>query len=220
MSARNHRSVFRPPQVESLESRELLACVLGNGATYDAATGVLAVQGTNAGDLIAVAVVSTDPDGTPGTGDETSDLVVTINGTAVANCSLLDAANPVNKVAISGGNGNDTITVDDTVLVGIQANGGNGHDSIDGGGGNDTLSGGNGKDSLDGAGGNDVLDGGNGADALAGGLGTDILRGGNGPDALDDADADTTFEGGNGPDTTNGVLEPPGRGRGRGRGRP
>jgi Ca2+-binding RTX toxin-like protein len=197
----------------------MLSCVLGSGATYDAATGALSVLGTNGGDQISVGVVSTDPDGVPGTGDETSGLVVTRNGTEVANCSLLDPLSPVNSLQISGGNGNDTITVDDAVLLGVHAEGGNGNDVIDGGGGDDTIEGGNGKDELDGAAGNDVLNGGNSADLLTGGLGTDELHGGNGPDALNDTDLDTLFDGGNGPDTINGVLEAsPGKGKGKGKG--
>jgi Ca2+-binding RTX toxin-like protein len=194
-------------QVESLESRNLLACVLGAGATYDAVSGILNVAGTNGSDNIAVLVQATDPDSLPGTGDETSDLVVTRNGSPVASCSLLDAAAPINRLVIDGGNGNDTITVDDAVLVSVQANGGNGQDVIDGGGGNDTLSGGNGKDSLDGAAGDDQVDGGNGADNLQGGLGVDILNGGNGPDTLADPDGDQGLDGGHGPDTINGLLE-------------
>ena len=202
----------RAVQLEALESRDLLSCVLGGGATYDAASGNLSIQGTNGGDNIAVAVVNTDPDATPGTGDETSNLIVTRNGTDVANCSLLDLAAPINKLAISGGNGNDTITVADEVLVGVQADGGNGQDLIDGGGGNDSLSGGNGKDSLDGAAGNDLLDGGNGVDFLQGGAGVDSLRGGNAPDSLNDTDqavGDVNLDGGHGMDTINGQLEPP-----------
>ena len=201
----------RAPQVESLESRSLLSCVLGSGASYDAATETLAVQGTNASDNIAVSVINTDPDPTI-TGDETSNLIVSRNGAEVANCSLLDAAAPVNKLVISSGHGNDTFTVADEVLVGVQADGGNGNDLIDGGGGNDSLSGGNGKDSLDGAAGDDLLDGGNGVDFLQGGVGTDSLRGGNAPDSLNDTDqvaGDPKLDGGNGIDTINGVLEPP-----------
>jgi Ca2+-binding RTX toxin-like protein len=224
MNAPNHRSRVpsstdrHRPQLESLESRAMLSCVLGSGATYDAVTGVLAVQGTNGSDTIAVGAVSTDPDGIPASGDETSGLVVTRNGTEVANCDLLDLANPVNKLIINGGNGSDTITVDDAVLVGVQVDGGNGKDVIDGGGGNDTLLGGNGKDSLDGAAGNDLLDGGNGPDALIGGLGTDTLNGGNGPDTLDDTDLDTVFDGGHGPTWINGVLAPKTHGNGHGHG--
>ncbi len=205
-------------QVESLETRDLLACVLGPGATYDAATGVLNVAGSNSHDRISVLVQATDPDSVPGTFDETSDLIVTNRGLPVANCSLLDAAAPINKLVITGGNGNDVITVDDAVLVAVEADGGNGQDSIDGGGGNDSLSGGNGKDMLAGAAGDDQLDGGNGADDLDGGAGTDNLSGDNGPDALTDPDGDQGLDGGNGPDTINGVLEPRRGNRGHGRG--
>jgi len=140
-------------------------------------------------------------------------LVVTLNGSQVASCSTFDVSNPLNKVVINGGNGNDKITVEDAVFVGVQANGGNGKDVIDGGGGNDTLSGGNGKDSIDGAAGDDEIHGGNGADNLQGGIGTDVVTGDNGPDTLADPDGDIGLDGGNGRDLINGVLEA-GQGRG------
>ena len=60
--------------------------------------------------------------------------------------------------------------------------GGNGKDTLNGAGGNDTLDGGNGKDVLFGAGGDDLLFGGNGKDTLDGGVGNDTLEGGNGKD--------------------------------------
>src|SRR5262245_21826172 len=204
--------------LECLESRNLLSCVLGAGATYDSATGVLTVAGTNGGDNIAVAVQTSDPDGVPASGDETSDLLVTVNGNQVASCSTLDVLAPVNKLVISGGNGNDTITVDDAVLVPVQADGGNGQDGVDGGGGKDTLSGGSGKDATDGAAGDDQISGGNGADALQGGLGVDVVHGDNGPDTLDDPDGDVGLDGGRGPDLINGLLEAGGHGNGHGHG--
>ena len=61
-------------------------------------------------------------------------------------------------------------------------NGGNGADTLNGGGGNDTLEGGNGADRLNGGGGNDTLEGGSGADVLDGGGGRDRLEGGTGND--------------------------------------
>jgi Ca2+-binding RTX toxin-like protein len=201
----NRRASQRPRpamQLEVLESRDLLSCVVSGGATYDSATGVLTVNGTNRSDNIAVAVQMTHP-GPIVFGD----LVVALNGSQVARCLTLDVTNPLNKLVINGGNGNDKITVDDAVFVGVQANGGNGQDVIDGGGGNDTLSGGNGKDSIDGAAGNDEIHGGNGADNLQGGIGTDVVTGDNGPDTLADPDGDTGLNGGNGRDLINGHLE-------------
>ena len=85
---------------------------------------------------------------------------------------------------ISGGGGNDTLTVASAVTNGITLNGGAGNDTITGGGGNDTITGGEGVDSLDGGGGNDVLDGGDDDDM-------DSLTGGGGSDTFVWRDGDT-----------------------------
>ena len=199
--------------IEALESRSLLACVLGAGATL-ALDGTLTVEGTVASDTISAGVQITDPDGVPASGDEVSNLVVVRNGAEVANCLVTD----VTKLVINGGNGNDRISIADEVLVPVWADGGNGKDSLDGGGGNDTLLGGNGVDSLDGSAGDDLLQGGNGADVLEGGLGNDTLQGGNGPDTLSDPDGDLNLDGGRAFDLINGVLEPLGHGHGKGKG--
>jgi predicted extracellular nuclease len=84
----------------------------------------------------------------------------------------------------------DQISDHDPVLAlfnieaGINLNGGNGKDTLNGNGGNDFLNGGNGKDVLFGNRGNDTLLGGNGNDILWGGVGADSLKGGHGSDIL------------------------------------
>ena len=165
--------------VEPLESRSLLSCTLGDSATF--AAGTLTIEGTRGSDNIAAALKVTDPDGIPSNGDEITHLVVTRNGVQVASCFQSSAADPtlvpdVTKLVISGGNGNDTVTIADDVTTGASIDGGNGQDLLKGGGGNDTISGGNGNDNLNGAAGNDLLDGGNGADILQGGTGSDTLQ--------------------------------------------
>jgi len=98
---------------------------------------------------------------------------------------------------ISGGNGHQSLvgtTGPDTM------NGGNGDDSVDGNDGDDTINGGNGDDILVGGRGNDVMRGGNGIDWIHGGIGNDSIDGGNGADALNGGTGDDVLTGGNGND--------------------
>ncbi|MFB8790886.1 MAG: calcium-binding protein [Potamolinea sp.] len=73
-------------------------------------------------------------------------------------------------------------------------------DSLNGGGGNDTLKGGSGSDRLSGGSGNDLLDGGLGKDRLGGGKGNDILNGGYGSDRLSGGQGNDSLNGGYGRD--------------------
>ncbi|UQZ88322.1 hypothetical protein C4J81_03510 [Deltaproteobacteria bacterium Smac51] len=86
--------------------------------------------------------------------------------------------------SLDAGGGNDTV------------NGSASHDILDGGAGNDTLNGGAGNDFLAGGDGNDTLNGGDGNDILVGGAGNDILVGGAGADVF-------MFGRGDGSDTIN-----------------
>jgi Ca2+-binding RTX toxin-like protein len=65
---------------------------------------------------------------------------------------------------------------------GVTVDGGGGNDSITGGSGADSLIGGSSNDSLSGGAGNDTLDGGSNNDTLTGGAGNDLLDGGSGTD--------------------------------------
>ncbi|MDX2245081.1 MAG: choice-of-anchor I family protein [Leptolyngbyaceae cyanobacterium bins.302] len=100
----------------------------------------------------------------------------------------------------------DQISDHDPVLAlfnieaGITLDGGNGQDTLNGNGGNDTIRGGNGNDVLYGDRGNDTLTGGNGDDRLGGGSGADLLTGGNGNDTLVGGLGRDTLTGGNGSD--------------------
>lgn len=85
----------------------------------------------------------------------------------------------------------------------LDLDGGNGKDTLTGGGNDDTLDGGNGKDLLSGNGGDDILIGGNGEDILDGGAGNDTITGGNGRDTFVLAageGTDTITDFGDGPD--------------------
>lgn len=85
-----------------------------------------------------------------------------------------------------GGNGHDTLL------------GGAGDDRLWGEAGNDILYGGDGRDLLYGEAGNDVLEGGAGADSLYGGEGDDLLDGGIGNDVLYGGSGNDTYRLGRG----------------------
>ena len=118
------------------------------------------VVGSQLKDTISVAVAS-------------GKLSVTINGLkrsyAVAN---------IVGIVVRGNDGDDTITLANTVTIGGILDGGFGDDILTGSVGNDLLLGGEGDDKLLGVGGKDVLIGGDGHDSLAGGLADDLLIGG------------------------------------------
>ena len=87
-----------------------------------------------------------------------------------------------------GGNGNDSLMV----IYG-------GHNVLEGGAGDDTLTGGSGTDTLDGGAGNDTIYAGSGNNTLSGKQGDDVLYGGTGDDIY-------LFGRGDGHDTINGAF--------------
>ena len=92
---------------------------------------------------------------------------------------------------INGLGGDDTLLVKSGVPMAVQADGGDGNDSLTGAEEQDTFFGGVGNDTLNGGGGNDLLDGQDGDDTLLArdGVG-DLVRGGAGKDSakVDKAD--------------------------------
>ncbi|MGW3107762.1 calcium-binding protein [Streptomyces sp. NPDC001100] len=125
---------------------------------------------------------------------------------------------------VSGGTGNDTITLgkysvgwgdngDDILRGGVEtiAQGGNGSDTIttvgaaaDGGAGNDLITGGAGGQSLTGGAGNDRISGGAGNDFIYGGTGNDVLYGNAGADTIYGNSGNDTLWGGTGTDVLSG----------------
>ncbi|MFF7970609.1 calcium-binding protein [Streptomyces sp. NPDC007905] len=110
---------------------------------------------------------------------------------------------------VSGGAGNDTLTVGETGL----AFGGDGNDTIHadgglviarGGKGDDVLRGGAASQDLSGDDGNDTIYGGAGADTLYGGKGDDVLYGDSGNDKLYGNSGNDKLYGGPGRDTLSG----------------
>src|SRR5687767_10442953 len=142
------------PMFQPLEDRKLLSVSVEAGASVEA--GILTVVGTNASDTITVSLNATD----------NTKLDVSINGTVSSFARLnTDGSAAVTGIKVSGGNGDDKITVDGVnggITLAATLVGGNGQDSLSGGAGADMLIGGNGKDELKGGDGNDTLLGGNG----------------------------------------------------------
>jgi len=162
--------------MQRLEDRRMLSASV--------VEGVLTVEGTEADDQIVVSLNTVDP--------LVTKLDVKLNG-VVSSFDL----STVTGLRLSGGNGDDVITIDETggaISLAATLLGGNGKDLLTGASGNDRLEGGNGKDILSGVGGNDLLEGGNGKDDLSGGLGDDTLLGGNGKDDLDGGEGVNVLE--------------------------
>lgn len=99
---------------------------------------------------------------------------VTFNG----RIQKFAAANVVG-IVLKGNQGDDSLTLANTVLIGGILDGGIGEDTLTGSAGNDIVLGGEGDDKLTGLGGKDVLIGGDGHDSLTGGVADDLLIGGN-----------------------------------------
>ena len=139
-------------------------------ASFNPATGVLAETGDNRGNTI--------------TTSRNAAGQIFVNGGAVS----IDGGQPTfantKEIVVSGGNGDDTISLDNAALPPAQLFGGNGNDVLTGGSGADQLFGGNGNDTLNGGDGNDILDGGAGDDTVVGGKGTDTAFLGAGNDTF------------------------------------
>src|SRR5262245_10805513 len=169
-SGKRRATVRKPPRprlsLEALDDRILLSVT----STFSAATGVLTVAGD---DLDNTIVVSRDAAGT----------ILVNNGAVAIQGGQATVAN-TSKILVTGGAGNDVLTMDET-------NGGLPQTSLDGGAGNDVLTGGavadvpgliSGFDTLLGGAGDDRINGGASADFINGGTGNDLLFGGAGDD--------------------------------------
>ncbi len=139
-------------------------------ASFNPATGVLAETGDNRGDTI--------------TTNRNAAGQIFVNGGAVSIDGGQPTLDNTKEIVVSGGNGDDTISLDNAALPPAQLFGGNGNDVLTGGSGADQLFGGNGNDTLNGGDGNDILDGGAGDDTVVGGNGTDTAFLGAGNDTF------------------------------------
>jgi hypothetical protein len=157
-------------------------------ASFNPTTGVLAATGDNQNNRITVS----DPAGT-----------ILINDGAVS----IDGGQPTvantTDIVMSGGNGDDTISLGNAALPPAQLFGGPGNDTLTGGSGADLLDGGADDDTLNGGNGDDLLFGGAGDDRVVGDKGTDtaFLGAGNDTFVWNPGDGNDTVVGGAGFDT-------------------
>ncbi len=112
----------------------------------------------------------------------------------------------VQRIVVFGLAGNDKITISGALAQPAIIFGGNGNDTIVGGGGDDQISGGNGNDTVVGGKGTNTLCGDNGNDTIVGGSRNDILFGEAGNDVLVGNLGDDLLIGGDGNDTLDGGL--------------
>src|SRR5262245_35165325 len=153
-------------------------------ASFNPTTHVLTATGNNGDDAITV---NRDPAGN-----------ILINDGAVSVQGDPPTLANTTRIDVFGGNGNDTISLDNIAPPAGQALptahlfGGNGNDSLTGGAGNDIFYGGNGNDRVVGGKGTDTAFLGNGNDTFVWnpGDGNDVVDGGRGFDTLDFRGAD------------------------------
>lgn len=140
------------------------------------------------GDLI---VTGSDGANTIVVKSDGSGLIVLIDGVQVGGSFAVTG-----KVVVHGGAGNDSITSDASNPFPTQIHGGDGNDTITGGGGNDVLLGEAGSDVLYASNGSDIAVGGDGNDQLFSGNGRDVLIGGSGSDSLEGENGEDILVGG------------------------
>jgi hypothetical protein len=127
-----------------------------------------------------------------------------LGGTAAAQaapCVLTPATGSATQTAttVTGGPANDTIDCSGATTV----------TTINGNGGNDTITGNNLGDTINGGDGNDTMTGGTGNDTMNGGLGKDTISGLAGNDTLIGSGADGSQDTLNGGDNTDNCQSPP-----------
>jgi Ca2+-binding RTX toxin-like protein len=189
---------MRPIQLDLLEGRVLLSAI------YDTETGLLTVNGTDAGETIEVELYF-DPGGSAAANELR---------TRVGGVSRVYTGVPMpQRMIVNAGGGDDSVRVCASgagpdyysYRPVVEALGGDGNDRVSaelgwqntlrGGAGNDTLLGSNWVDQLEGGAGNDELAGGADNDTLLGGDGDDALYGNDGADSLDGGAGDDLLRG-------------------------
>ena len=128
-----------------------------------------------------------------------------VNGGAVPISGGSPTVLNTRLVTASGGDGDDTMSMDEGLGALPRANlsGGNGNDTMSSGSGDDLLLGDAGNDTMFAKGGTDLMHGGDGNDTLVGGAGNDVMHGDAGDDRLvwNPGDGSDLFDGGDGVDT-------------------
>jgi Ca2+-binding RTX toxin-like protein len=161
---------------EPLEGRVLMAA-----ATAAVADGLLTITGTDARDSVEI-----------NAGDAPGRVVAFINRSG----QVFDG---VSRISVSGGLGNDFVTVNPALTIPATLDGGAGGDRLFGGAGDDLLLGGDGSDDIFDGSGNDTVSGGHGNEVFDPGPGADSYSGGDGNDVLNyfarTADLDISLDG-------------------------
>ncbi|HEX8343111.1 MAG TPA: CAP domain-containing protein [Tepidisphaeraceae bacterium] len=166
VASSNVKRDFRTGQVSDTPGGEVKPDVPVTPVTAALDGRVLVVTGTAAADALNVTV--------------NGSVALVYSGKAVLKQF---ATSDFDRVAITGGEGNDRISV-----VGVAASyldGGYGRDTLVGGEGSDSLYGSAQPDHISGGAGNDVLVGGNGHDRIYGEAGVDRVYGNSGNDTVD-----------------------------------
>src|SRR5688500_1532633 len=163
-------------------------------AEVDAETGTLTITGTGDGETIGVKIVNG------------SVQVTVVSGTVTTLSASFPASSITGGIVINGGDGADTITSDSSNTIATEIHGGDGDDTITGGGGDDILFGEGDNDTLVARQGNDVAVGGDGSDAMSGGNGRDVLIGGDGSDVIEGDNGDDILVAGETPHDTDVVA--------------
>ena len=172
--------------LESLETRQLMAADARIQWIADVST--LVVDGTGKADTIVMDA------------NKAGKITVKVNSKQIGTFEPAAAT----RVLVTGNGGNDKITIGKKVALEAVIRGGDGNDTITGGGGRATLYGGAGNDTLKSGSRTTLLDGGLGNDKLMGGGAKDLLLGGDGNDTLDGGSGEDLLFGGIGNDSLNG----------------
>jgi RTX calcium-binding nonapeptide repeat (4 copies) len=155
-----------------------------DGVRAEIKHGTLNVQGGNHGDAVALRLKAGDP----------SQIQVDVGDDGTGDFSF--ARNAVSAIKVKGGDGNDSIRVDDangafTNSIPTTISGGDGNDTLSGGqtqvaAENETFNGGDGNDTVDGGKGNDTAYLGSGNDTFRwdNGEGSDVIEGQDGTDTM------------------------------------
>jgi uncharacterized protein YkwD len=124
-------------------------------------------------------------------GTKNADTIdVTLSGSSIKVAGKSFSAASVSQIVVVGEDGNDRITVGESITKWTRLFGGAGNDTINGGGGVDNIYGGSGNDTLKGRGGNDVIyGGGGGGDSVDVGPGTGQTSDGGSPNRTTTMDA-------------------------------
>jgi Ca2+-binding RTX toxin-like protein len=149
-------------------------------------------------------------DGTANFNNAVLDFALTNDGSFLSSASEVPASitetvgtdDPV-ALDVGGVGGSDLLI---GTPLGDTIDGGGGNDTIEGRGGDDVLNGGIGFDVIDGGSGDDLVRGLNGFDTISGGVGNDTLQGNSGQDSLLGGDGDDVLLGGVQADTLEGGV--------------